>query len=479
MKNSYFYPNSPLIFFFLFILMMSLLNNCSEKKMEPDWIAAENLIQNGELAKVIDWADSIQLNSEKYDDNWMKADSLMQLSKRIKIDFSLSEQEIITQLKDRLGDSVIADKQEWEDNKKLEYRYIDGEKRYFKRSVSNLIRLLPKNSDSLIIDPLDQFCLSHSADVINETSAFGQLTQGKDFVLRYRINLAAEAVPAGEIVRCWMPWPKEIHERQTNINLINVSENEYVIATDSNLQRSIYMEKVARAGEETVFEIKFSFRSFAQYFKPEEIVSKPYLKDDSLYIKYTAEQAPHILFSDRIKALTDSIVGQENNPLEIVRKIYYWIDENIPWASALEYGIMPCIPSYVLDYKKGDCGMQTLLFMTMARYKGIPVKWQSGWMLHPNEINLHDWCEVYYEGTGWVPLDMSFSLQMSDNLSLKDFYITGIDSYRMIVNDDIGADFYPPKKFFRSEPWDFQRGELEWSGGNLYFNLWDYNMKVE
>ena len=473
------YSNLPLRFFFLFVLTMSLLNNCSEKVSEPDWLTAENLLQNGELAKVIDWSDSIQINSEKYGEIWMRADSLKQLSKRIKIDFSLSEPEIITQLKDRLGDSILADKQEWEDNKKLEYRYIDGEKRYFKRSVSNLIRLLPKNSDSLIIDPLDQFCLAHSADVINETSASGQLTQGKDFVLRYRINLDADAVPDGEIVRCWMPWPKETHKRQTGLKLIGTSENEYLIAQDSMLQRSIYMEKVAHAGEETVFEIEFSFRSFAQYFKPEEIVSKPYQKDDPLYIKYTAEQAPHILFSDRIKALTDSIVGQEKNPLEIIRRIYYWIDENIPWASALEYGIMPCIPSYVLDYKKGDCGMQTLLFMTMARYKGIPVKWQSGWMLHPNEINLHDWCEVYYEGTGWVPLDMSFSLQKSDNQNLKDFYITGIDSYRMIVNDGIGADFYPPKKFLRSEPWDFQRGELEWSGGNLYFNQWDYNMKVE
>jgi transglutaminase-like putative cysteine protease len=128
---------------------------------------------------------------------------------------------------------------------------------------------------------------------------------------------------------------------------------------------------------------------------------------------------------------------------------------------------------------RGDCGMQTLLFMAMARYQCIPVKWQSGWMMHPGKVNLHDWAEVYYEGVGWVPLDMSFNLQQSDNLNEKEFYINGIDAYRLIVNDAISSQFVPEKKYPRSEPYDFQRGEVEWSGGNLYFNKWDYHMEAE
>ena len=122
--------------------------------------------------------------------------------------------------------------------------------------------------------------------------------------------------------------------------------------------------------------------------------------------------------------------------------------------------------------------MQTLLFMTLARSVGIPVKWQSGWMLHPGEVNLHDWCEFWFGNTGLVPVDMSFGLQNSVDPILKDFYISGIDSYRMIVNDGFGEKFDPPKKYYRSEPYDFQRGEVEWAQGNLYFNKWDYQLKV-
>ena len=123
--------------------------------------------------------------------------------------------------------------------------------------------------------------------------------------------------------------------------------------------------------------------------------------------------------------------------------------------------------------------MQTLLFMTMARVQGIPVKWQSGWMMHPGKVNLHDWCEVYYEGPGWVPADVSYDLQASEDNKIKVFFASGIDSYRLIVNNGVAGALYPEKKYMRSEPYDFQRGEVEWKGGNLYFDKWDYSMQVE
>jgi hypothetical protein len=85
---------------------------------------------------------------------------------------------------------------------------------------------------------------------------------------------------------------------------------------------------------------------------------------------------------------------------------------------------------------------------------------------------------VYYEGIGWVPLDQSFGLQNSENKQLKEFYISGIDEFRLIINDDFSSDFYPEKQFYRSEPIDFQRGELEWKGGNIYFNQWDYHLDI-
>jgi transglutaminase-like putative cysteine protease len=205
----------------------------------------------------------------------------------------------------------------------------------------------------------------------------------------------------------------------------------------------------------------------------------PYNKDTYDYLKYTSEQLPHICFTDNVKRLADSITQGDDNPASIVRKIYFWFKESIPWAGALEYSTIPNIPEYVIKYRRGDCGMQTFLFISMLRYKGVPVRWQSGWMMPPDNQNLHDWSEVYYEGTGWVPADVSYDLQKSDNEEVKNYYLSGVDSYRLIVNNGIEGPLHPQKKYLRSEPYDFQRGEVEWKGGNLYFDKWDYNMKIE
>jgi hypothetical protein len=117
----------------------------------------------------------------------------------------------------------------------------------------------------------------------------------------------------------------------------------------------------------------------------------------------------------------------------------------------------------------------------MARCAGVPAKWQSGWMMHPGNLNLHDWAEIYYEGIGWVPVDQSFGRVESalGNDEVYYFYTKGIDAYRMIVNQDISAPLFPAKIYPRSETVDFQRGEVEWKGGNLYFDRWNYDMEVK
>jgi hypothetical protein len=275
-----------------------------------------------------------------------------------------------------------------------------------------------------------------------------------------------------------MPFPRENHPRQQNVRLISSDPAKATVSPATDLQRSIYLERTAVRNEPTVFHTELEYTSYAQSFQltPEMIV--PYQKNTPLYKENTSERAPQIVFNNRIKTLAKSIIQDETNPLLQVRRIYQWINDSVTWASALEYSIMQDIPGFVMENRHGDCGMQTLLFMSLARSAGIPVKWQSGWMLHPGEVNLHDWCEVWYEGIGWVPLDQSFGIQESTDIKIRNFYTTGIDSYRYIVNDDFSQPFTPVKKYLRSEPYDFQRGEVEWKGGNLYFDKWSWHMDV-
>jgi hypothetical protein len=471
------------------LLLTSVMLSFYGCNQTPDcnglYVQIEKEVSAGNLKNAILLADSLKKQCPGESVLVQKADSLAQIAERIALDFSLTEEQIISRLNKSPGSFSSEEKASWEKMNWLEGRIINGEKRYFNRAASNLV-LLKKfhldraNRDSLIASDKEMiFRKKHTESIIkaSENQSFSVIPV--EMKIDYTITVEPDAVPPGETVRCWMPWPKENHPRQQKVTLISASQNNYILAPDSAVHGSVYMEAKTEKGLHLIFRVSYSYQSGGQYFDLKNLKIKPFDKTSSLYKKYTSEQLPQICFTEKIKQMADSITGSESNPAEIVRKIYYWFGKNIPWAGALEYSIMSNIPEYVLQNKKGDCGMQTFLFMSMLRYKGIPVKWQSGWKMPPDAKNLHDWCEIYYEGVGWIPADISYGLQYSDNLKTKEFYISGIDSYRLIVNDGISGLLYPKKKFFRSEPFDFQRGEVEWKGGNLYFNKWDYDMKIE
>ena len=111
----------------------------------------------------------------------------------------------------------------------------------------------------------------------------------------------------------------------------------------------------------------------------------------------------------------------------------------------------------------------------MCRCAGVPARWQSGWETKRRDWNMHDWCEFYVEPWGWLPADPSYGLRESTDPRVREFYFGHQDSYRMIVNLDYGHPLTPPKQSLRSEPADFQRGEVEVDGKNLYFDQFDYD----
>ena len=448
------------------------MQTINEKIKEGNFAEAQILINSLKENALI---DSLALWIEKNE----------ALMERIQIDFSKTETEIKNELLPFYPQLTDEQLRGWEANNTLEMKVINGERKYFRHAVRNLFRIdteakkVWQQNDTTVTNSLESFCLEHTANLVQQTeNGENLLEKPAKFTIEFSITLDADAVPAGETIKYWMPFPRESEPRQQNVVFISADTENYVIAPNSNQQRSIYFEKISIAGKPTVFSYSASFEIAPEYHDIDTSKIRAYNKNSELYQQYTKARPPHIIFSDPVKILTDSLTRNIENPFEKARAIFYWIDGNIPWASALEYSIIESIPEYVLENRHGDCGMKTLLFMSMARYAGIPCKWQSGWMLHPEEINLHDWCQVYYEGIGWVPVDQSFGTQNSDNKKVREFYLSGIDEYRWIINDDFGSDFEPPKKFYRSEPIDFQRGELEWKGGNLYFNQWDYSLKL-
>ena len=413
-----------------------------------------------------------------------------QILGRIEHDFRLERPAIMDYVKRYYpeADDAMLDKFEAENT--LEMRIIDGKKRYFVNAAPNLFRLdTAAKQRKLEVDqpqptPLDLTFLKHIPQVISDTKRLGT-PQGEPvrMKVRYTVRLKDGVVPVGETVRCWLPYPRSDHRRQKDVELISVNSPNYIISPDEYLHKSLYMEKTVEAGQPTVFQLEFAYTSIPEWFdlKPEQV--KPYDKTSELYKKYTAERDTHVIFTDKIKKLSEEAIGDEKEPLQIVQKTWEYITDNYPWASAIEYSTVENHPERVIDTGRGDCGMVSLLLITLCRYNGDPAKWQSGFMTPPGGVNLHDWAEVYFEGVGWVPIDPSLGHRKRffdpDDKDSANFFSRGTDAYRWIVNEDYSDSFFPAKIHLRSETVDFQRGELEWKGGNLYFNDWTYTFEVE
>jgi len=405
---------------------------------------------------------------------------------RIEKDFNQSETAVLKYIDRYIPGVTVEILHRWELEKSLEFMIIDGEKRYFKYAARNLFRLDP--TCQLIwrdahreISNVKKFDLDgHIEDVIRQ-----HLKTGKKYLhpvrirIHYSISVNENVVPQGEIIRCWIPFPREIPERQGRIRILKSDPAKYQIArNDSFLQRTIFFQKVSLGLEKTWFSVEYEYTTHAVYMSIDSSKVIPVYASEEL-APFLKEEPPHIVFTPGLQTLSCTIVGEERNPYLIAKRIYAWIDQNIPWASAREYSTIRNLSQYCYENRHGDCGIKALLFITLLRMNGIPARWQSGWEFTPPAHNMHDWGMVYFEPYGWVPMDVDYGLRQSTDNRLKWFYLNGMDSYRVIFNDAYSQKFFPEKIHFRSETVDSQRGELEWGGGNLYFDQWSWNMKFE
>ncbi|NWF89469.1 MAG: transglutaminase domain-containing protein [Ignavibacteriaceae bacterium] len=463
-----------LLLFTIIISSQTKYPEINEQVEKGNFTQAQTLIEGKLFQKTIS-------ETEKYDLQFQ-----IELMDRIRKDFRKTRDEVVAALKKNYP--VLTDEMmdNWEKDKSLEMILIDGEKKYFNNAVANLFRInkdareLKRKNEGNKLDDLDTFLEIYIPKVAEASNNGERYVLPVKMKIKYSLSVKPNVVPDGEIIRCWLPYPKESDLRQSDVKLISTNRDDYIIADDKNLQRTIYMEGKTEKDKPTVFNFELEYVSKAEYVNLFDGSKKiTFDQNKETVEEYTKEEFPHIVFSDRIKTLSKQIVGDEKDPIQKLKRIFTWVDENIPWASAREYSTIENIPEYALENKHGDCGIQSLTFMTFCRYNGIPAKWQSGWMMHPPEVNLHDWCEIYVDDYGWIPVDQSFGIKSYLDESHRYFYLGGIDAYRFIVNDGYSKPLFPAKIFPRSETVDFQRGEVEWRGGNLYFDKWNYSMEVE
>lgn len=406
--------------------------------------------------------------------------------RRIRYDFSLDADALKARIRKQVPDLRDDEFQDWDEHGLLERMAIDGRVMYFKRDASNIFRLsaaaAARRADPA---PFDDDPMGVLNDYHREVRAASLKSDRGSGLLPHRVRITqtltvdADAVPAGKIVRAWIPYPKTLPGQQDDIRYVSSEPAKHEIAPDAAPMRTVYFEKPAQAGKPTTFSVTYEVTLSAQYHAIDPAKVMPATITPGL-APYVAERPPHLVFTEQLRLFSRQVVGNEKNPYRIAQKLFAAVDE-IPWAGAREYSTIPDLSAYTLRAGHGDCGEQTMLLIALLRLNGIPARWQSGAIFAGHGYNdIHDWGQLYLAPYGWLPMDVTFGRlhpgthpQPGDD-ALEWFYLGGLDAWRVAFNSDYGRGFTPAKQSFRSDTVDSQRGEVEWSGGNLYYDQWSY-----
>lgn len=120
---------------------------------------------------------------------------------------------------------------------------------------------------------------------------------------------------------------------------------------------------------------------------------------------YTADGSRYRITTPYMEKLVKKIVGDEENPYWIARKIYdHLIDK-------LEYEMVGGwdVPEVVLKRGTGSCSEYTFCFVALCRAAGLPARYQGSVVVRGDDASVdeafHRWAQVYLPNYGWVPVD--------------------------------------------------------------------------
>ena len=283
------------------------------------------------------------------------------LYQRLLTDFCMTESQVKDYIRKYIPDVTDEQMRQWEASKALECMMLDGEKRYFRNAGPNLFRVDSTCYDIKIAKEgtspsgSEKVNMENLPEIISAVKKEGKaIVAPKRMRVTYTLTVDTNAVPAGKIIRCWLPYPRQDQARQQDVKFISASEPQYTFSSPECRHSTLYMEKRAVEGEPTVFSETFEFTANGEWhnLKPEDV--QPYDTTTALYKEYTAEREKHIVFSPRLRELAAKLTAGETNPYLKTKRIFRWVNDNFPWASAREYSTIENIPEYVLDNRHGD-----------------------------------------------------------------------------------------------------------------------------
>lgn len=385
--------------------------------------------------------------------------------------YCLTGQQVLERLRQQVHEFSAAEFAALERAGAMDWRFVEGEKRYQRRIVETLLATHADLAARQIVSPAaepgwEQYEPQHEK-MLRTGSASAKITLEtqigmSDEAFAKALQAAKEQGRNGVRVKVWLPLPAAC-PAQSEIRLDCFTELPTHIAPEDAPQRTAYWE--TELTENRSFGAVYSYRTTAYYADPLLLTA------DAVQPSFdTEEELPHLEFTPYLRALAAQLTEGVTDPVQKAKRFYDYVTLNVHYHFQPPYFIQENITENCARNRRGDCGVMAATFIVLCRIAGIPARWQSGLVARADQAGCHDWAMFYVAPKGWMYADCSAGASMAraGNETMRLHYFGNLDTGRMVANRALCAPFDPPMCAFRSDPCDNQVGEIEVEGTGLY-----------
>lgn len=273
-------------------------------------------------------------------------------------------------------------------------------------------------------------------------------TKSRAFRLDYGATL--NELPSGARVRVWLPVPQSNDHQKVKV-LEPVLPAEGKTATEPTYGNKIlYFETKGPSSGSLAFTTSYlihrrEVRGLANQG------GKTRLTDEQRELFLSANR--NVPLSGKQLTLLDG-VSLSSEPLAIARVLYDHVDDHVRYdKSQPGYGNGDVL--WVCDSRFGNCTDFHSLFISWARAKGMPARFEIGLPLPPERGEgtiggYHCWALFHSDEKGWVPVDIS---EADKHPEMKEYYFGNLTENRVTFTTGRDIELVPrqdgePLNFF-------------------------------
>ena len=272
----------------------------------------------------------------------------------------------------------------------------------------------------------------------------------KSRAFRFDYAATVNRLPTNSQVRIWLPVPQSNEHQHVKILNSTLPKNSqtYVEPTYGN-KIAYFQTAIPDSGN---LSFKTSYHVVRQEVRG--------LANGNDRVELSAEQRNRFLSANmkvplsgkQLRLLKDVTLSDE--PMTLARALYNRVDDHVRYdKSRPGYGNGDVL--WVCNSRYGNCTDFHSLFISLARAKGLPARFEIGFPLPPKYgtgkvSGYHCWALFHTDAKGWVPVDIS---EADKHPEMKEYYFGSLTEHRVTFTTGRDIELVPrqagePLNFF-------------------------------